>query len=129
MPPALSPELSIVIPVFNEEDVLPLLVQRLRPVADGLGATYEVVAVDDGSTDNSAVVLQRLRREWAELRIVRLATQLAAAAIERDLADRSARRRGLHTVEIEAEVNDHCKLGSRGAVLRAASLLAAVLEG
>ena len=38
-------------PMFNEESVLPLFVARLRPVADGLGVTYEVVAVDDGSTD------------------------------------------------------------------------------
>ena len=39
----MAPELSIVIPVYNEEDVLPLLAQRLRPVADGLETAYEVV--------------------------------------------------------------------------------------
>ena len=65
-------ELSIVIPVFNEEDVLPLLAQRLRPIADGLDAGYEVIAVDDGSRDSSPVVLQRLMRDWPQLRVVRL---------------------------------------------------------
>jgi len=68
----MSPELSVVIPMYNEEDVLPLLVDRLRPVLDGLDTAYEVVAVDDGSTDLTAALLQRLNREWEELRVVRL---------------------------------------------------------
>ncbi|WP_405922287.1 glycosyltransferase [Streptomyces sp. NBC_00122] len=43
--------LSIVVPIFNEEEVLPVLTARLRPVLDGSGEPYEVLAVDDGSTD------------------------------------------------------------------------------
>ncbi len=68
----MSPELSVVIPMYNEEDVLPLLVERLRPILDGLGTSYEVVAVDDGSTDLTAALLQRVNREWDEFRVVRL---------------------------------------------------------
>ena len=103
MPPALSPELSIVVPVYNEEDVLPLLAQRLRPVADGLGATYEVVAVDDGSTDSSAVVLQRIRREWPELRVVRLRANAGhQAAISAGLAV----ARGDYVVTLDADLQD-----------------------
>ena len=49
--PGMSPELSVVIPMYDEEDVLPLLVERLRPLLDGLGTSYEVLAVDDGSRD------------------------------------------------------------------------------
>lgn len=64
--------LSVVIPIFNEEDVLPLLVQRLRPLLDAAGTAYEVVAVDDGSTDSTPVLLQRFRREWPQLRVLRL---------------------------------------------------------
>ena len=56
----MSPELSVVVPMYDEEDVLPLLVERLRPVLDALGATYEVLAVDDGSRDATPVLLQRL---------------------------------------------------------------------
>ncbi|MGW5239107.1 glycosyltransferase family 2 protein [Monashia sp. NPDC004114] len=66
------PELSVVIPMFNEEEVLPLLVDRLRPLLDGMGGTYEVVAVDDGSKDLTAALLQRYHREWPQLRVVRL---------------------------------------------------------
>ena len=43
--------------MYNEEDVLPILVDRLRPVLDGIGESYEVVAVDDGSTDTTAAQL------------------------------------------------------------------------
>ena len=42
----MQPVLSVVIPMYDEQDVLPLLVARLRPALDALGTTYEVVAVD-----------------------------------------------------------------------------------
>jgi dolichol-phosphate mannosyltransferase len=84
---SMAPELSIVIPVYNEQDVLPLLAERLRPVADGLGTAYEVIAVDDGSDDLSPVVLQRLHREWPQLRIIRLRANAGhQAAISAGLA-------------------------------------------
>ena len=49
--------LSIVIPVFNEEEVLPLLLQRLYPALDALNLSYEVIFVNDGSHDRSAALL------------------------------------------------------------------------
>jgi dolichol-phosphate mannosyltransferase len=99
----MPPELSIVIPVYNEEDVLPLLAQRLRPVADGLETAYEVVAVDDGSTDATAVVLQRIRREWPELRVVRLRANAGhQAAISAGLSV----ARGDYVVTLDADLQD-----------------------
>ncbi|WP_082043777.1 glycosyltransferase family 2 protein [Mobilicoccus massiliensis] len=99
----MHPELSVVVPVYNEEEVLPLLVHRLRPVLDGLGTTYEVVTVDDGSTDDSAVILQRLRREWPEIRVIRLRANAGhQAAISAGLA----RARGDYTVTIDADLQD-----------------------
>lgn len=53
------PELSVVIPVYNEEDVLPELFRRLYPALDHLGASYEVLFVDDGSRDRSAALLRK----------------------------------------------------------------------
>lgn len=96
-------ELSVVVPVYNEEDVLPLLAQRLRPVLDGLATPYEVVAVDDGSTDASAVVLQRIRHDWPQLRVIRLRANAGhQAAISAGLA----RARGDYMVTIDADLQD-----------------------
>jgi undecaprenyl-phosphate 4-deoxy-4-formamido-L-arabinose transferase len=52
------PEVSIVIPVYNEEDVLAALFARLYPALDVLGRSYEVVFVNDGSRDRSAAMLR-----------------------------------------------------------------------
>ncbi len=99
----LTPELSVVIPVYNEEDVLPLLAQRLRPVADGLHTAYEVLAVDDGSSDATPVVLQRLHRDWPELRIVRLRANAGhQAAISAGLAA----AQGHYVVTLDADLQD-----------------------
>ena len=68
----MNPELSVVIPMYNEQDVLPLLAGRLRPVLDGLDTAYEVVCVDDGSSDLTPALLQKLRRDWAQVRVLRL---------------------------------------------------------
>lgn len=52
--------LSVVIPVYNEEEGLSALHQRLSTVLDGLGCTAEVVYIDDGSRDRSAAMLREL---------------------------------------------------------------------
>ena len=49
--------LSVVIPVYNEEGNLPVLFARLYPVLDGLGRSYEIIFTNDGSADNSAGLL------------------------------------------------------------------------
>ncbi len=59
MPAASSaPELSVVIPVYNEELNLPVLFARLYPVLDALGRTYEVLFTNDGSADGSLALLR-----------------------------------------------------------------------
>lgn len=66
------PRLSIVIPVFNEADNLELLLEELRPVLQELGYTYEILIVDDGSTDNSWSVLRSLQKKEARIKLIRL---------------------------------------------------------
>lgn len=65
------PEISLVIPVFNEEENLPVLAGEIRHALDPLGRPYEVIFVDDGSTDASPAVLADLAREDRRVRIVR----------------------------------------------------------
>ena len=54
-------DLSIVIPLFNEDESLPELTDWISRVMDREGYTYEIVFVNDGSTDNSWQVIQELR--------------------------------------------------------------------
>ncbi len=70
MSPA-APKLSVVIPVFNEEQVLPSLFGRLYPALDALGIAYECVFVNDGSKDRSAALLrQQFQRRPQHTRVV-----------------------------------------------------------
>lgn len=53
----MKPELSVVIPVYNEESGLAKLFARLYPALDALGISYEIIYVNDGSRDKSAAIL------------------------------------------------------------------------
>jgi len=59
-----NPELSVVIPVYNEQESLPTLFKRLYPALDKLGRNYEIIFIDDGSADRSVAML----REQFEVR-------------------------------------------------------------
>jgi dolichol-phosphate mannosyltransferase len=95
--------LSVVVPIYNEEAVLGLLAERLRPALDGIGAPYEVVAVDDGSTDATALVLLRLRSAWPELRVIRLRRNSGHQAA---LTAGLHRARGEYVASIDADLQD-----------------------
>lgn len=69
-----TPSVSIVIPVYNEQDGLQRLFDALYPVLDGLGRSYELVLVDDGSRDRSAALLrEQYQRRPDVTRVVLLA--------------------------------------------------------
>jgi polyisoprenyl-phosphate glycosyltransferase len=55
-----APDVSIVIPLFNEESTLPLLTRRLNTLADSLSFSVEFVMVDDGSKDKTAAMMTDL---------------------------------------------------------------------
>jgi len=54
----MTPEVSIIIPVYNEQEVLPALFTRLYPALDALGRSYEIIFINDGSRDRSAAMLR-----------------------------------------------------------------------
>jgi dolichol-phosphate mannosyltransferase len=101
--PHTAPLLSVVIPMYNEEEVLPFLVERLRPILDGLDAAYEVVCVDDGSTDATAAILFGIRRLWPQVRIVRLRRNSGHQAALTAGLHRSA---GAYVASIDADLQD-----------------------
>jgi len=63
-------ELSVVLPVYNEAESLPSVIPEISAVLHDIGRSYEIVAVDDGSSDGSVDVLRRLQEEEPNLRIV-----------------------------------------------------------
>src|SRR5256884_3452805 len=73
-------ELSLVIPVYNERENLPVLVGEIDQALAGRAERYEIVAVDDGSTDGSLDVLKALKREHPEIHIVAFAANAGQTA-------------------------------------------------
>lgn len=65
-------ELSIVIPVYNEEENVEPLIGEVEGVLAAAGKTYEIIAVDDGSKDRTFMMLRQLHRTRPRLKIVRL---------------------------------------------------------
>ncbi len=63
--------LSVVVPLLNEQEVLPALHARLRQACAALGEPVELLFIDDGSTDGSAAVLSRLAREDPGVTVIR----------------------------------------------------------
>ncbi len=59
--------LSIVVPIYNEEESLPFLVNQLLEVLQPMEETFELVLVNDGSSDNSAEVIRKLSFEMPEI--------------------------------------------------------------
>jgi len=64
--------LSVIIPVYNERDNLLPLAERLFPVVSSLGCTYEIIFVDDGSTDGSSEKLLAIKSEHLHVRVLHL---------------------------------------------------------
>jgi len=64
-------KVSVVIPAYNEEENLPVLYERLRTVLEKLEGDYEIIFVDDGSTDGSFDVLRDLARRDERVKVIR----------------------------------------------------------
>jgi glycosyltransferase involved in cell wall biosynthesis len=69
--PEAPPRLSIVVPLYNEEENLPVLDGEIRAALSPLGLAYEILYVDDGSTDGSLGALRRLAAADGRIRILR----------------------------------------------------------
>lgn len=111
----MQPNLSVVIPLFNEEQSLPLLVRRLFPALDALGCNYEVVFVDDGSSDRTVEQLRLL----VETRSRAVRAVLLAHNVGQHLAIMAAfeQVRGRSVVTLDADLQNPPE--EIGAVLQA----------
>jgi len=63
-------DISVVVPVYNEEENLPVLVPQIAEVLKPLGKTYEMIFVDDGSQDHSRRLLKEMALQFPQIRIL-----------------------------------------------------------
>ena len=75
-----SPELSIVIPLFNESGNIAPLFQRLLPVLESVDMTSEIICIDDGSKDDTYEHLVTMRRQVPNIRVVKLSRNFGKEA-------------------------------------------------
>ncbi|GAB3950593.1 glycosyltransferase family 2 protein [Kribbella albertanoniae] len=99
----IDPELSVVVPMYDEEAVLPMFFERMHPLLDSLGLPYELLVVDDGSRDSTAALLLEAAKDWPQLRVIRLLRNSGHQAAQ-SAGFRSAR--GQYVVTIDADLQD-----------------------
>ena len=73
-------DISVVVPLYNEEESLPELVEWIDRVVRGEGLSYEVILVDDGSNDNSWQVVESLRGRYPSVKGIKFARNYGKSA-------------------------------------------------
>ncbi len=101
-----SPELSIVVPVYNEEESLPLLWPEIREVLDPTGLPYEVIFVDDGSQDRSAEIIREFRARDPRVRLITLKTNAGETAAT-DAGFKAVRGRYVVVMDADLQNDPH----------------------
>jgi glycosyltransferase involved in cell wall biosynthesis len=99
-------EVSVVIPVYNEEENLPLLWPELRGVLESMGVTFEVIFVDDGSRDHSAELIRAMRESDPRVRLVRLKVNAGETAAT-DAGFKAARGQRVVTMDADLQNDPH----------------------
>jgi dolichol-phosphate mannosyltransferase len=72
--------ISIIIPIFNEEDNLPILYQRLNNISEKTKYNFEFIFVDDGSSDNSFYLLKELSMSDSRVKVIRFSRNFGSHA-------------------------------------------------
>jgi dolichol-phosphate mannosyltransferase len=98
-----QPDLSVVFPVYNEEENVPILLDEITAALEGRGWSFEIVAVDDGSVDRSLEVLQQSRAKHPNLRIITFEKNAGQTAAL-DAAWHAAR--GMLVVSLDADLQN-----------------------
>jgi undecaprenyl-phosphate 4-deoxy-4-formamido-L-arabinose transferase len=65
-----KPYISVLVPVLNEEESLPELQKRLQDTLNGIGKPYEIIYINDGSTDTTEVLLERFHADDKRVKVI-----------------------------------------------------------
>jgi dolichol-phosphate mannosyltransferase len=98
-----APELSVVVPFFNEADNLEPLVEEIRQSLEPTGSSFEILLVDDASSDESATVARRLADADVRIRLVHHTRNLGQSAA---LLSGFERVRGSVVVTLDADLQN-----------------------
>lgn len=97
-----SPYLSLVIPAYNEQETIPTLLQRVEAALERLGQAYEVIIVDDGSTDATPALLEEAMPQRPYLRLLRLKRNSGQSAAF-DAGFKAARGQIIATIDADLQ--------------------------
>ncbi|RYH13880.1 MAG: glycosyltransferase [Alphaproteobacteria bacterium] len=93
----------MIIPVFNEETVIPFFHARLAPVMAGIGLPWEAIYVDDGSQDGSLGVLEALRLRHPEIGVVSLSRNFGKEAAMTAGLDHARASGGIVVIDVDLQ--------------------------
>ena len=96
-------DLSVVFPVFNEEENVPILLEEIATALRGQPWSYEMIAVDDGSVDRSLEILQQSKKKYPNLRVLTFEKNSGQTAAL-DAGWRAAK--GTYVVSLDADLQN-----------------------
>jgi len=106
-----SPDLSVVIPAYNEERRLPPTMDRIREFLEQRGSRYEVLLVDDGSSDGTAAIVEAASANWPQLRLLKLDQNRGkGAAVQRGMLSARGALRLFTDADLSTPIDELPKL-------------------
>ncbi len=97
------PDVTVIVPVYNEEESIDPLYNELKPVLNGLKKQYEIIFVNDGSTDGSRQILRKLNKRDRNLRVIEFRRNFGKSAA---LAEGFRKAEGEIVITLDGDLQD-----------------------
>ncbi len=97
-------DISVVVPVYNEEESLPILISQIAQILESLKKSYEMIFVDDGSTDGSRKILKEMVSQYPQIHIL---------GFRKNCGETAAGAAGLKEAKRRDRDHDRCRPSER----------------